>query len=179
MPPSLNNISVVPYVEINGQRTIPDDVVRKVFWKLKDDGTLKVVFYEGLVKSEDDLLKLLKNPHNYPCFVFVNDDLRGLAWFNDLHDGYATAHFCVFKESWGRESLEMGKKVLDYWWSFPKGDGPLLDLLLGVTPSKYSHALRFVSQLGFKAIGEVPRILHDAYENKRVNAVLSYCERAT
>lgn len=154
-------------------------MVRQVFYKMQSDKTFEIVFYDGKTKTPDDLLSLLKNPGNYPVFVFVDNQLRGLAWFNDLHDGHATAHFCVFKEAWGSLAKEMGKKVLDYWWSFPHptGKGYLLDLLLGVTPSSYKAALRFVGQLGFKQIGEVPRILHNGHSNERMNAILSYCER--
>lgn len=178
--PSLSKIEVFPYVEINGARTLSDDVIRNVFRKMQLDKTLEIVFYDGVVKTEDDLLRLLKSPHNYPAFVLVDGNIRAFAWFNDLHDGYATAHFCVFKESWGEEAGEMGKKVLSYWFSFKKEDGsPMFNLILGVTPSHYRHALRFIATLGFQTIGKVPRILYNAYLNKRVNAILSYCERPT
>jgi hypothetical protein len=148
---------------------------------LKSDGNLEIVFYDGKIKTPSVLVGLLQNPENYPVFVLVDGHLRGLAWFNDLRDGHATAHFCVFKEAWGVIAREMGKKVLDYWFSFPhpSGSGPLLNLVLGVTPSHYTWALRFISQIGFKQVGEVPNILYHAYENRRVNAVLSYRERPT
>lgn len=137
------------------------------------DGTFETVFHDGTVKTEDDLLRLLKSPYNYPCFGLVNGSIRALAWLNEHHGNYATAHFCVFKESWGQDARDIGKEVLSYWFSFPGTNGPLFDVILGVTPSEYKHVIRFIKSIGFTIVGEVPKIL------KGKNAVLSYCERKT
>jgi hypothetical protein len=172
-------ITVFPYVEIEGKYTLPDETVKAVLYKMVQDGTFQIVFYEGVVKSEEDFLKLLKAPGNYPVFVYVDNKIQGLAWVNDLKDNHATGHFCVFRESFGKNARDMGIEVLKYWFSFKNGDKPLFDVILGVTPSEYKFAVHFIEQIGFKILGEVPHVCYNAFTNKRGAATFSYCERFT
>lgn len=171
-------IEVLPYVELDGKYTVEDEVVRVVFFKMLADETFQVVFYDGTVETPEAFINLLRAPHNYPVFVFVDQKIGGVAWINDAKDNHATAHFCVFREHWGKESVAMGKAVLDYWFSFTREDGsPMFDVILGVTPAVYKPALRFITQLGFKVVGEVPKVIYNAYTQQRGSAMLSYCER--
>lgn len=144
---------------------------------MKLDGTFQTVFYDGTVNSSEDFLKVLKATHNYPVFPLVNGSIGAVAWINDLRKNYATAHFCVFKEHWGANSIAMGKAVLKYWFSFPKDNGFLFDVILGVTPIEYTPAIRFIKKIGFTLIGEVPKVIYNAYTGKHSSAMLSYCER--
>lgn len=178
LPQSLSRAGVLPYIEINGVRTVPDDVILHIFQKLQSDKTLSIVFYDGSVRTEDQFLNFIKSPMNCVCFGIMDGSISGLAWLNDINDGRGTAHFCVFKESWGKNAKLMAKEVMDYWFALTTSTGkPLFHLILGVTPSNYKPALRFVSQIGFTLIGEVPKVLFNAYSNSRINAILSYCER--
>lgn len=178
MQPNLNEVTILPYVQVADEWTVPDATIIGLHAKLEQDGTFRHVFYDGEIKTADDLLRMLKNPVNVPSFVLVNGYVRGIAWLNSLQSNHATAHFCVFKEAWGSASVDMGKEMLKYWFSFKRDDGsPRFDLILGVTPAHYVKALRFIKQIGFALIGELPHILYDGYDNKRVAAVLSYCER--
>lgn len=169
---------LLPYVQLDGVYTVPDEVIVSVFYKMVSDKTAEIVFYEGTIRSPEDFLKTLKSPSVLPVFVLVEGKLQAVAWINDLKFNHATAHFCVFREAWGKYSRDMGREVLRYWFSFKKDEGsPLFDLILGVTPAEYKFALKFVSDLGFKIVGEVPKVLYNAYKQKSSNAVLSYCER--
>lgn len=172
-------ITVFPYVEINGVFTLPDETVKAVLYKMVHDGTFQIVFYEGMIKSEEDFLKLLKSKGNYPVFVYADGKIQGLAWLNDLKDNHATGHFCVFRESWGKTAREMGIEVLKYWFSFKNGDKSLFDVILGVTPSEYKPAVNFINEIGFKVLGEVPHVCYNAFTGKRGAATFSYCERFT
>ncbi len=170
-------INVLPYVELNGKWIVDDSVIASVFYKMVSDGTAETVFYEGEILSPEDFIRVLKSPGNLPCLVFVDEVIQGIAWLNELKGNHATAHFCVFKESWGQNSKDMGLAVLKYWFSFENNGKPLLDVILGVTPSEYRFALKFITDLGFKVVGEVPKVLYNVYKGAQSNAVLSYRER--
>jgi len=172
-------ITIVPYVELEGIYTVPDETVKAVFFKMHLDGTWGTVFYDGLTNTPEDFIALLRSPMNYPVFVLVDGIVGGVAWLNELRNNHGTAHFVVFKEHWGKNSTAMGKEVLQYWFSFKHEDGkPVFDVILGVTPSEYKPAIRFVTSLGFRVVGEVPKVIYNAYTKTNSNAVLSYCERA-
>lgn len=171
-------IEIVPYLEINGCRTFPDDVVIKIFEKMVSDRTTKVVFYNGKTRTVQDFIRLLKSPENNVVFGLVDGEVSGVAWLNEVNDNYGTAHFCIFKEAWGKCSTELGRAALNYWFSFKRDTGdPVLDVILGVTPSRYKNVLRFIESLGFKQIGEVPKVLYVEETGERMSAIFSYCER--
>ena len=44
-------ITIVPYVEMEGTYTVPDETVKAVFAKMHMDGTWATVFYEGLTNT--------------------------------------------------------------------------------------------------------------------------------
>jgi hypothetical protein len=174
-------IEILPYTKINDNWTVPEETIKGVFHKMHEDRTFRTVFYDGKVKTPDDLVKLLQSPANLALLHLVDGYVRGIAWINDFHDNHATAHFCAFKESWGEMAKVMGVETLRYWFGFKKQDGtPRFELILGVTPASYKRAIRFIQSIGFTSlVGEVPKILYDGYLNKRIPAVLSYCERFT
>lgn len=171
-------IDLVPYVEVNGTRTVSDGLLRQTFEKIKEDGSHISVFSEGGVKTPDDFIKMMKSPQNLPVFVLVDKKISGLAWINGCVENRAFGHFCFFKEVWGTRSLEMGKAVLKYWFSFPGNDGPLFDIILGMTPGGNKKALGFITRLGFERVGEIPKMSRNAYTGDRDSIVLSYYMRA-
>lgn len=134
------------------------------------DGTLDVVFSSASICSEDDFLTVMKRPTNVPVVVFVNGQMSGIAWINGLEDNYACAHFCFFKEVWGTVSLDIGKKLLDYWMQFS------IDVLIGKIPASNQKAISFVKKLGFKYVGEIPYISKNV-DGDRVPTVILYYSR--
>ncbi|MDD5189447.1 MAG: hypothetical protein PHE50_00210 [Dehalococcoidales bacterium] len=173
-----HDIKIVPYVKIDGMFSIPDEWSISVFNKIKKDGLFEKVFYDGEVRTQEDFLNLLKSPVNYPIFILVDGILLCLAWINDLHSNHATVHFYTFKESWGRHSMAMGQKAIEYWFNFKKEDGSnRFDVLLGITPSEYKSVHRFIEKIGFTILGEVPKVLFNIYTQQRMGAMLSFCTR--
>jgi hypothetical protein len=171
-------IEILPYAELETGPTVSDETIRVIYEKMKSDGTLYTVFYDGTINSAEQFLSLLKSKNNYPIFILIDGMIGGVAWFNDLFRNRATAHFCGFKEVWGTHSVDMGKEALKYWFSFTNKDGsPMLDVILGVTPSEFSHAVNFIQKLGFKIIGEVPKVSYHEKTNSYSSATLSYIER--
>lgn len=171
-------IQILPYTKLNGEYTIDDNTLIALYYKMLGDKTFEIVFYDGEIRTSEDFLRLLKSKENFPAFVIEDNKIKAFAWLNDLKDNHAIAHFCVFKESWGNGVRDFGIEMLKYWFSFPKEDGaPLFDIILGVTPSGYKVVLKFIKDIGFHIVGDVPQVIWDAYKKRHTSATLSYCER--
>lgn len=165
---------LVPFVEIDGIRTLSDSHLKQAYAKTVSDGTHTAVFSDGKVRSPDDFVSLMKDSRNLPVFIFDDSRMLGYAWINSICDNHAFAHFNFFKETWGAESKEMGKMLLEYWFSFPGTNGSLLDVIIGMIPKFNSRAINFTRKIGFERVGEIPNMLLNAYAGKREPAVILY-----
>jgi hypothetical protein len=174
----MSKVHVIPYAEVNGTRTIPDNLVAGVFEKFKTDGMLHVVFCDGGIKTADEFIAMVKNNANAVSFLFYNEVISGIAWLNNISVNHGMAHFCLFKEVWGGPSIEIGHEVFRYWFSMPKPDGtPLFDVITGMLPATHKHAIRFIQKLGCTIVGEIPKMMKNVYTGEMAPAVISYKER--
>lgn len=171
-------IDIVPYVEINGVRTVTDQQIKDIYHKMESDGTLGIVFTSSSMKSPDEFLRIMKLPSNLPVVLFIDNALSGIAWINGIEDNHAFAHFCFFKETWGQVSEDMGRKLIEYWFSFPDGNGgKAFDVIIGRIPSFNAKAIRFVEKIGFKKVGEIP-LMERRPDGDRAPATILYCSRS-
>ncbi|MDD5189410.1 MAG: hypothetical protein PHE50_00025 [Dehalococcoidales bacterium] len=167
-------IEILPYSE----NAISDEVIEETFKTIIKDNLYHIVFYDGTIKTEEDFRQLIKEKNNFALFGFVDRRLAGVAWVNALYDNHASPHFCIFREFWGRYSQSLGRRAIDCWFSIKNKYGKhLLDILTGVTPSEYKHAVRYISRLGFIVIGELPYVGYNALTKKYGSVTLSYIER--
>jgi hypothetical protein len=154
-------MDILPYVEIDGARTVPDVYLTGCYNQLVEDGTADIVFSRGEVKNSQEFIQLMKHPNNLPLFVVIDKQIKGVAWLNHVSGNYAFGHFAFFKETWGK-TKEMGEAIIDYWFSFPGENGPLFDVIVGMVPSKNPRAIRFVEKLGFTQLKpDIPAIYPD------------------
>lgn len=183
LPEVSDEIKIVPYVEVNGQYTISDYYVGQTWEKIVQDGSHRWLIYDGSVKCKEDFIRMMKLPTNIPCFPIWNNEIRGVAWLNSLNGDSAFCHHCMFKEMWGGQAQAIARRILDYWFNIdmdnmglksPKTGDPLINILLGVTPTNNKFAVNFVKKMGFNIVGEIPTICMDAYEGKRVSGTVSY-----
>jgi hypothetical protein len=165
---------LVPYVELNGSRTISDQELKHIFAQIKREGTLSTVFTDGKISTEEEFVDTVKEPTNHFVFILIDGKIRGFAWLNSCSDNHAFGHFCFLKEVWGATD-EIGKEVLKYWFSFPGPDGPLFELILGLIPKFNQRAQKFIERLGFVRVGEIPSITRKGAD--RVPSILSYVLR--
>lgn len=162
-------IELIPYVKVNEEWTIPDHVMAAIFYQMKIDGTLNTVFYSGKMNSPEELVFMMQDSINLPVVVLVDGKISGLYWLNGVASNYAFGHFCAFKETWGKCTKEIAKKVMDYWFSFTDKDGFLLDVIIGMVPEFNERAIRYVEEFGFKRVGSIPKMA-----NKEHSVVLLY-----
>jgi len=172
---SQSKIKLVPYVSLDGEWTLSDDFIDAVFLKMVDQGLLKTVFWEGHVTNLNHFLALMKSPNNHPVFFFDNKTCVGFAWLSSVAGNYAFTHFCLFKDVWGK-AVEVGLNAVDYWFSWPGTDGPLLDVLIGIMPGFNKRAHKYVDKLGWTKLGQIPGMFKDKDRN-RENAVVYYKTR--
>ena len=132
-----------------------------------EEQTFSRVFYDGSVRTSHGFLEAMQKPRNLPVFYFEGTSPMGFAWLNGINGGIAFAHFCGLR---GARAVELGRMTLDYWFSAFR----FLHVVMGTMPASNKLALRFVKRLGFTIVGEVPGMLFDAYEGKRVPGVISY-----
>ena len=166
-----DGIILVPYVEINGQRTISDAAVRALWEQMVYEGTAHIVFNET-VKTSDDFLRLFKSPNVFPVLAGINGIAMGAAWLTDVGPNSAVGHFCMFKSSWGFYSYDVGEEILKYWFSLKKDNKPMLDVIIGRTPADNRKALKYIERLGFQLLGTIP------YLSGGKGLVISYITRA-
>jgi len=171
---------IIPYVEVNGSYSLTDGVLREIWQKIVEQGLMQVVFYRGQITSEDDFIKLAKASHNVIHFIFTKDEgqIALVAWLNDIHETFATAHFLIFQEMWGKQSRNLGKLSLQYWFDFKKNDGsPLLDVIIGKTPHTYEIVINYLKKLGMTVLGVVPYVDYDIYKDEKIGHAISFITR--
>src|SRR3989304_1971252 len=123
---------LVPYVEIDGSRTIPDSVLRQVHLKLLCQNLNPSVFINGAMKSHEEFISFLKDTRNLPIFsANFEGEVNGFAWLNEIKDTHASCHFCFFTETWGGKAEEIAREIIDYWFGFEDSGELLFDVLLG------------------------------------------------
>jgi len=154
----MDGFSLVPAVEMDGRWTVADSAVH-AFWDRIVEDDLDHVFWGSEIASGDQLVAMLKSPIVVGIFVADDTGLIGLAWLNEIRRNYACAHFLTLKSTWGRITVEMGQRVLEYWWGFDRQDGtPLFDVLIGNIPANNQMALAYINTLGFERVGPIPKI---------------------
>jgi L-amino acid N-acyltransferase YncA len=154
-----SEILVIPYADTGGNvYNLPDNVIIGVYRKIVEQNLLDKVFYDGSIKTVEQFLAMMKLKSNLPVLAY-NGELLGLAWLNDIAKDRALAHFVMFKEAWGKHTKEVGNKILDYYFSMENDQGEnIFKVLIGNTPAWNKAALRYIKQLGFSVIGEIPHV---------------------
>lgn len=177
MQPSPNNLRLVPYVEVNGTRTLPDSFLAEVFRRMKSEGLIETVFagYPN-IQTDAQFIALMRMSSNLPVFVVHATSLAdaqclAFAWLNGVGPTYAYGHFCSFENPYA-SPVEMGHRVMNYWWSTFG-----LRVLLGTIPSFNQRAIAFVQKLGFVKAGEIPQLFMNPHTHESGPATILYCER--
>ena len=166
---------IFPYVPYEGVWTFNDEFLETVFDKMVDQKLLKTTFWEGSITNEAQFVGMVKNSNNHVVFFLEDDDCVGFAWLSAVTSNYAFAHFCLFREMWGR-SVKIGKDCMDYWFSWPGDGGPLLDVIVGIMPGVNKPAHKYVEKLGWIRLGIIPNMFRDKERNQE-DAVIYYTSR--
>lgn len=173
-------MKIIPYIEVNGIRTMSDAYMAGLFRQMQEEGTAKRVWHSGTIQTEQEFVRWMKNPIIYS--MLITDDEGApliLSWIAGVEEGRGWFNFCVFKKAWGRKkSEEVGRAAAQYWLRMRNSKGePVFHVLLGITPSTNRLALSFIRACGAKSLGPpVPSFGADYWTGQRYDAVISYIE---
>lgn len=171
-------MKIIPYVEINGLRTFLDSDIEKLWDRMVEDGSDKVVFYGGGVEDGKGLVEWFKNPQNIVHMV-VDDDTEvvSITWINNTTSVSAFFHFCVFSKAWGNTE-DLLKMSIKSWFAFKNPDGSyMFDVLMGMVPEINSKAVSAMVKIGCTNLGYIPSVIDNKYLGK-MGAYFLYLERS-
>lgn len=168
-------MKLVPYVQIDGEWTVPAGIMAVIWREIERDSLHKVTFYDGSIQTAEQFIQYMQSGKTLPVVAFSDAAPMGFAWLTEINGFRAFAHFCMLRIAWGSHSREIARQILDYWWSLASDTGPVLQLIMGMTPEANKPALRFIRQLGFNIVGTVPKICRGV--DGPMPGVLSYIER--
>jgi len=132
--------------------------MKSIFNKLTDQKLDKRTFIDGSIKTADEFLASMKNKTNLPVIILDNSNVIAFCWLNGIANRHAFSHHFFFKETWGKKTIEIGKKVIDYWFGMESGGEKVFDVLVGITPAVNKIAISFAKRLGYTLVGEVPTV---------------------
>lgn len=169
----MNDLAIVPFVQVNEEWILSDDFLAGIFHRIIDEDLLEIVFWDQSIGSFGDFLGFCVNQNHHICFVFKDRVCIGMCWLSGISGSYGFGHFLFFKDSWGTSTIQAGKKVIDYWFSWPGNNGALLETIVGVVPGFNARAHKFVERLGFSRLGRIPNMLKNL-AGDREDAVIFY-----
>ena len=174
----LDELRLLPYVELDGARTLSDEIVKSFFRQMVEEGTHTEIFPQGHIRTEEDFLAMLKAPQNVAVFVLSSKALAGVAWLNGFQEHHAFAHFATLKWARGPVARSSAQKIFDYWFSMqtPSGDN-IFDLLIGMVPASNISTQRFLEHFAFTKLGAIPNMMQNAYTGERESIVFFYLTR--
>ena len=157
-----NDLQIVPFINEHGEWILPDSFLAKIWQQVVDEDLCDLVWLEEDIGLEKFIL-MAKNPANLISFGFQGEVCLGFGWINQMNGNIAHAHFCMFREVHGTDTVDqIGHMFLDYWMAFPDAKGePLFDVLFGTMPECNYPAQGFVQRMGFQYLGRVPGLFKD------------------
>jgi hypothetical protein len=172
---------LIPYIRMNEQWTIPDDMMKELYGQMRREGTDRIVFYSGTVKNEDEFLRASQSASTHTAVIFQeNGEPAAIGWLNNFDRSIAHAHWLCFKSIWGTDMThEAARKCLKYWFHFEIEGKPLFEVILGLYPDENKFIHEFVQSIGFTVIGTIPKLFYNHWDERMVGAVVSYIERRT
>lgn len=144
-------ITVRAYVQFDGIPTMRDSQIETLFHLMERDGTRKLVFYDGSIKTSKDFLAYMKSPQNVLLVAYEGEAPLAFGWLNHFEQNTAQAHFCFFAETWDGLSIEIGKALIGKSLGFFN-----LDMLIGHVPQWNTAAVKFAIKCGAKLLGDLP-----------------------
>lgn len=176
---SSGNIEIEVYCKSRNNYNSSDTHLAHIYRRIVREKTLLTVFYDGSIKNTKDFINFFERENNELFFVNYNGKEAGFFWLNRFVQKSAFITYCLYKDYWGKKSLEISQDCIKALFNKRDSHGDhLLDVLLGLTPSNNKLALKFLSKINMTIVGKIPGIIWDAKTEKTVDGVLSYRLRA-
>jgi len=168
----MEDIKIIPYVYFKDQWSLSYDIIKYIWSKMVNEGTNKVVFYAGSVRTFEQFHSFLQTKGNSVVTIWDKTDIIFIGWINSFSENSACGHFNCFKKTWGKTSVDLCKISLKYFFSFP-----FLDTIIGVTPLGNRLAIKMALACGGKRLGVIPNYSTNFYTKKKTDVMITFVER--
>ena len=162
-----------------GNWNLTDNYIKNIFVKMQEQHLVRKVFTRGAIETPDDFLDFMQSPQNHLQIICEdNGNPLLICWVNGIEDKHASIHWCLFKETWGKNSIELGFMARDNWLNLKDKNGNYhLNMLIGITPIDNKLAIRFLKNIGAKCVGVIPNHMYNIYTKKYEGLMISYYQR--
>ena len=166
---------ILPYIEIDGIRTLTNSQVMGIYDQMECDGSLRWVFFQGGIKSREDFLTLMKSDdHRFYAIVNESNTIVAIFWMNSFEMKLARLHFNVFNHAWAHTDKIM-KVGMEYLYNLKDANNnTMFTRFLGILPTCNISAVKFLVRNGGTIVGTVPDLYWDHIGNKSVEGTILY-----
>ena len=162
-----NDLSILPYMELDGIWSIRDSKLKEYYRLLDSYGYIKTTFFMGAVRNEAQFISYLKHPGNHVFFVYSGETPVIIAWINRPFWNLCLSHFVTFRV--GRKlKVEAAKLIISEWLK-------VVDSVFGMTPAIYGAAIKFIQAAGMQPIGRLPKLF--TINGEKQDAILTCATR--
>jgi hypothetical protein len=167
---------IVPYMVVDGIPNIPDSDLAWLYLSLVAEGLEKKAFYDGSVQCASDFVRLFKSPGQLLFVVMRGETIVMISWLNSLEGKRVRANFSMFKQGFGKDSFEVGKRVIDHYLSLSGPDGFLFDVIYGVTPTSNKLACKYVKKI-MNVSAIIPNFCFNYWDKTTSDGLITYTSR--
>lgn len=153
---------------------LPEEALVEVYNKLKREGSLRWLFFDGEVLDAASFIKIARDSNNL-LYVVVDEeeeDLVCVFWLNGRTSINCTAHGAYFKKYFKR-SVNIQKYLIK--WVFTNLSE--LESMIGFIPENNRLAISFAYKTGWTKVGKVPNLIKDITTKESTSGIMFYILR--
>ena len=167
---------MIPYVPIDGIRTLKDSEIKALFAQTQKDGLVPILFYNGGIQTADDFLRYMQSTALLWIFKNEQRETLGYAWLDRFEDRTARIHGGIFKEH-RKYASAIGRLAYERILYMKDNGRYLYDVIIGIIPTTNKAAITFAKACGGQECGVIPKMMWDHYQQQSKDAMLLYFRR--
>jgi len=173
------DVRLIPYTTVDGIRTFKDSEIKQFYRRMENDGVAGAVFHAGDVLDDTAFLNRMKSDNVLLYVVCAGNELAGLVWLTHFEARTCRAHFTVFSDFWGKQSVDIGRDAICQVINMKDLTNTeyIFDVLQGLIPSWNKRGVAWLLGIGLEIAGTVPGVLWDAERNASVDGTMFYLTR--
>ena len=145
------NISIAPAL------SAPPEFWHAVWRRLEDEGTARVIFCDGSVRTAEEFAAEMAAAHVHPFCIRVENEVAAFVWLTNLEGRMCRGHFAIFRQ-YMRYARFIGAHARNFLLSTRYENGEYcFDVLLGMVPAENIRAVNVVKKAGFIYNGRIPK----------------------
>jgi hypothetical protein len=168
MQSNQNKMNIIPYMEIDGCRTISDKKMISLWEQMEKEGNREKIFFNNCFpQNGDQFLKFVKNEMNKVFMAYEDESPILITWVSEIIGKRGTISFCSFDGHFARKKLKAGREILLSLFQF-------FEVLVALIPESFNGSRHFTELLGFKELGVIPYFSWFSGEDKQIGTFVKY-----